>query len=56
LKRFDRSGSKILLKWLDEPNQRRMLCPSLSKPIPFEMGMQVPRGIRVLNRFGGSVR
>ena len=36
---------KILLKWLDEPNERRIDVRALSEPIPLKVGLQVPRRI-----------
>ena len=45
-KRIDRCGSRILSKWLDEPTRRGCNVGALSKPIPFEMGLQVPRCFR----------
>ncbi len=52
---FDRCGSRILSKWLDDP-QGEDVRLDLSKPIPFKMGLQVPYSVRAQTTAKSRVR
>ena len=43
---FKRSGSRVLLEWLDEPTQGEPHVANLSEPGAFALGLQVSRGVR----------
>ena len=46
LNSFERSGSRVLPAWLDEPTQGELHVSSISEPDPFPMELQVSCGIR----------
>jgi hypothetical protein len=43
---FEHSGSRGLLKWLDEPTRGELHVTNLSEPGAFPVGLQVSRGVR----------
>jgi hypothetical protein len=43
---FERSGSRVLLEWLDEPTPGALHVANLSEPGAFPLGLQVSCGVR----------
>jgi hypothetical protein len=47
---FERSGSGVLLEWLDEPTEGKLHVECLSEPAAFAVGLQVSHGVRAQQR------